>query len=906
MSPIDFLTRGNADYLETVHEQYLREPSSVSADWALFFAGFELARGQAAPVSGAIDRLQQGAADLVHTYRELGHLVAKLDPLGCNASHHPLLELGELGLREADLDRPVSGSGFGTGDATVRQLREHLRAVYCGTLAYEYLDIADKEQRTWLQAEIEREPGSFKLTHPERRRILAKLIAAEEFEHFLQTKFLGQKRFSLEGGEALIPLLDRLTEDAGDLGVAEVVVGMAHRGRLNVLCNVMGKPYEAVFSEFEGALLQRGIEGDGDVKYHLGYSRDHVTGSGHRLHMSLAFNPSHLEAVNPVVEGVVRAKQRRVHDITERTSVVPLLIHGDAAFTGQGIVTETLALSQLEGYKTGGTVHVIIDNQVGFTTSPEDFRSTRYPSDIAKVMGVPVFHVNGDDPEAAARAARLAIAFRQRFRQDVIIHVVCYRRYGHNETDDPTFTQPLMYAQLAHHPTTRKQYAERLIAEGVLTEAEHTRETEAFRDLLRDALDYTRDFKPRQQIFALGGAWKGLAWAGDDWSAKTAVSADLLRKVVDGVRRYPPGFDVHPKVRRLYEQRAEMLQPGGQLDWGCGELLAFGTLLLEGTPIRLSGQDVGRGTFSHRHAVLRDIQTNAKLVPLANLEEGQAVFQVVNSMLSEYAVLGFEYGFSMADPRNLVIWEAQFGDFANGAQIIIDQFIASAESKWQRMSGLVMLLQHGYEGQGPEHSSARLERFLQLCADKNMQVCNLTTPAQLFHALRRQMKRAFRKPLVVMSPKSLLRHKLAVSSLADFTDANFQNVLPESDPLDAKKVKRLVLCSGKVYYDLLQSRRDRKLEEVALVRVEQLYPFPTEEVREVLAGYPKLKEVVWAQEEPANMGGWPCVSHWLQAALGDRLQASYAGREAAASPATGSYKLHNAEVAELLTQALGR
>jgi 2-oxoglutarate dehydrogenase E1 component len=909
LSSIDFITRANADYLDSLYEQYLRDPNSVGADWALFFAGFEMGRGEGpfAPQGArTVDRLHEAAADLVHAYRELGHLIANLDPLGdTNLASHPLLDIGEFGLREADLERRVTVHPFVDSPLTIRELRARMAALYCGTIAFEYADISDKAQRDFIMAEAERAPTDTAATPETQRRILSKLIAAEEFEQFLQTKYLGQKRFSLEGSEALVPLLDALVERGGELGAEDMVFGMAHRGRLNVLVNVFGKPYEMLFAEFEGALLPKGISGDGDVKYHLGFSRDHETASGRTVHMSLCFNPSHLEAVNPVVEGIVRAKQRRLHD-TERRRVVPVLLHGDAAFSGQGVVAETIALSQLEGYRTGGTVHVIIDNQVGFTASPIDLRPTRYPSDMAKFVGAPVLHVNADDPEAAVRAARIAIEFRQRFGGDVILHFMCYRRHGHNETDDPSFTQPLMYKKIATHPTVRRTYAGELAQRGIVSAEEHERESEALREHMRDALDYARDFKPRQQVFAFGGAWQGMSWAAEDWRAVTKVDEALLTRVLDGARRWPEGFHVHPKVKRLYDDRAKAVTSGGPIDWGTGEMLAFGTLLLEGTPIRLSGQDAGRGTFSHRHAALRDVETGTKHVPLDHLDAGQARFQVIDSMLSENAVLGFEYGFSLADPRNLVLWEAQFGDFANGAQVVIDQFIASAESKWQRMSGLVLLLPHGYEGQGPEHSSARLERFLQLCAEHNMQVCNLTTPAQLFHALRRQVHRNFRKPLIVMSPKSLLRHKMAVSRTDELTRGAFQEVIPEADALDAGNVNRVVLCSGKVYYDLLVARRENALENVAILRVEQLYPFPESAVRDALGAYPNAKDVVWAQEEPANMGAWPSVSQWAPGAMPEGRRLRCVSREAAASPAAGSYKIHREEEAELLKHALKR
>jgi 2-oxoglutarate dehydrogenase E1 component len=743
------------------------------------------------------------------------------------------------------------------------------------------------------------------LTPDERRMILQQLTAAEGFEQFLQTKYVGQKRFSLEGSEALIPLLDALIEAAGSIGVDEMAMGMAHRGRLNVLAHILRKPYEMIFAEFEGTLLPAGVQGDGDVKYHLGYSRDCRTRAGRMIHLSLCSNPSHLEAVNPVVEGIVRAKQEH-HGDAARGRVVPVLIHGDAAFTGQGIVSETLALTALDGYRTGGTIHIIINNQVGFTTSPVDYRATCYPSDVAKIIEAPVFHVNADDPEAAVQAARLAVGFRDTFKTDVIIDLVCYRRHGHNETDDPRFTQPTLYERIAAHPTARRLYAERLTAEGVVTDDQVAAEATALRDLFEDALNYARDFMPRQQVFALGGLWEGLRWAGDDWSAHTAVPLETLRFVAERTLAFPEGFAPYPKARRVLEQRAAMLGPDGTVDWAAAEMLAFGTLLLEGTHVRLSGQDSGRGTFSQRHAVLRDVRTGKRHVPLNHLRPDQGRFEVIDSMLSEVGVLGFEWGYSSADPHNLVLWEAQFGDFANGAQVIIDQFIAAAESKWQRMSGLVLLLPHGYEGQGPEHSSARLERYLQLCAENNLQVCNLTTPAQYFHALRRQMHRNFRKPLILMTPKSLLRHRLVVSTPVDLADGAFRLALDEADPLPREKVRRVLFCSGKVYYDLLLARRERDVDDIAIVRVEQLYPFPSAEVAAIAATYPAAHEIFWVQEEPWNMGAWHFVHHPLRRALPADRSLHYVGRDAAASPASGSYKMHQAEEEELLHYALRR
>jgi 2-oxoglutarate dehydrogenase E1 component len=796
----------------------------------------------------------------------------------------------------------------------LRDLLACLQATYCRTFAIEFLHVQKREQRLWLQDRMEPGCNVPALSADDRRQILQQLVTAEGLEQFLQQRYPTAKRFSLEGGDALVPLLLALIESGAEHGVGEMVFGMPHRGRLNVLANVLGKPYEMLVAEFEGALQAREATGDGDVKYHLGYSRDHTTATGKTVHLSLASNPSHLEAIDPVIEGMVRAKQNHLHD-QERARVVPVLMHGDAAFTGQGVVAETLWLSELTGYRSGGTIHIIVNNQIGFTTPPEYYRFTGQPSDVAKVIQAPIFHVNGDDPEAAVHAARLAIAFRQAFKKDVFINLVCYRRHGHNELDDPTFTQPVMYRKIAAHPTALTIYRRRLESAGVVTAEDAERRVVEFRELMNDAQSYARDFMPRQPVFALGGLWAGLTWAGDDWSADTRVPAEVLHEVAAAFTRVPEGFTPQAKVMRLLEQRRAMVVPDGRMDWACGEALALGSLALEDVAIRMSGQDSGRGTFSHRHAVLHDVETGRTFTPLNAIRPAQGHVLILDSMLSENAVLGFEFGFSLADPHKLVLWEAQFGDFANGAQVVIDQFIASSESKWHRCSGIVLLLPHGYEGQGPEHSSARLERYLQLCADDNMQVANLTTPAQYFHALRRQMKRNFRKPLIVMSPKSLLRHKAAVSTLADLTDGTFETVIddpaqrgaPEAGVrIDPASVTRLCLCTGKVYYTLLHERRERGLDSIALVRVEQLYPFPHRELKRVVAGYPNVTQLYWVQEEPQNMGAWAFVEPRLRRVAPDGIVPVYIGRDAAASPATGSYKVHQAEETEFVTRALGR
>ena len=882
--------------------------------------GALVAAAAGAPAVGAPAAVATGAPvigvfDLVHSYRELGHLVADLNPLAPKPAGHPLLEPSEFGFGDEDLDRVVSCGGFrGCSRASIRDLIGRLQATYCRTLGVEYMHIQDQEQRVWLQERMETTSNHPDLSREDRLVILDSLITAEGLEQFLQLRYPTAKRFSLEGSDSLVPLLNTLIEDAGMLGVEEMVFGMSHRGRINVLANVLRKPYEMIIAEFEGSLLAKEATGDGDVKYHLGYSRDHTTRAGRKVHLSLAANPSHLEAIDPIIEGMVRAKQQHLND-AEYARVVPVLMHGDAAFTGQGVVAETLGLSELDGYRTGGTVHIIINNQIGFTTPPEAYRFTPYPSDVAKIIHAPVFHVNGDDPEAAVQAARLAIGFRQRFKKDVFIDLVCYRRHGHNELDDPTFTQPVMYKKIAAKRTPLTLYREQLVQAGAVAAEEAERRAREFRELLDDAQSYARDFMPRQPVFVFGGLWKGFGWAGDDWSARTAVAPEVLHEIAAAFTRLPEGFTPHPRVARLMEARAQMVREGRAIDWSCAEALAIGALLLEGIPVRMSGQDTCRGTFSQRHAVLHDVETGDRYVPLDNIRGDQVSFRVIDSMLSENAVLGFEFGMSLADPRRLVLWEAQFGDFINGAQVVVDQFLACSESKWQRMSGLVLLLPHGYEGQGPEHSSARLERFLQLCAEDNMQVCNLTTPAQYSHALRRQMHRSFRKPLVLMTPKSLLRHKLCVSSLEELTQGGFRTVIddialggaPEAGvTIERGGVRRILLCSGKIYYELLAGRRERTIDSVALVRVEQLYPFPAKELEAIFAAYPEARQVYWVQEEPWNMGAWHVMYRRLRRILPEDRTLNYAGRPEAASPATGSFKLHQAEERDLVNAALAR
>ncbi len=933
MEPFDIISRANADYIEQLYQQYHADPHSIEPQWRAFFAGFDAGGSRGAPAApspgspdthpkssggdgakrsfkpaagiGSAEAMEITVGDLVHTYRELGHTLAKVDPLGHFRQSHPLLELPEFGLSIDDLDRRVSPGGFvGAFDGTLRDLIEKLRATYCSSIGVEYMTISDKTQREWIQQRIEPIYNRPVFSTEESLSILRQVAAAQGFEEFLHTKYVGTKRFSLEGAEALIPLLNSLADDGATLGVDEMVLGMAHRGRMNVLANVLHKPAEIILGEFEGTTLPPTDEGDGDVKYHLGYSNDRVTPSGRKLHMSLGFNPSHLELVNPVIVGIVRAKQVYKNDTTERMRVVPILIHGDAAFCGQGIVQETLALSEMPYYRTGGTIHVIINNQIGFTTFPRQGRFTPYPTDVAKMIQAPIFHVNGDDPEACVWVAKLAIAFRQRFHCDVMIDMWSYRRHGHNEADEPSFTQPVMYREIAQHPRPRELLANRLFSQGTVDEESIQRIQDELRQRLDKAQQVARELKPRQAVTSLGGVWNGMQRGGDDAGEQTQISEEMAKKIGLRATDTPDGFNLHPKLTRLMQARREMCQGKLGIDWGCAEMLALGSLVLEGTPIRFVGQDAQRGTFSHRHAALRDYQTGEKYVPLANLDPAQAPIIIVNTMLSELAVLGFEYGFSSADPRNLVVWEAQFGDFVNGAQAIIDQFIVAAESKWQKMCGLVMLLPHGYEGQGPEHSNAYLERFLSLCADDNIQVVYPSQPSQYFHVLRRQMKRGFRKPLILMMPKSLLRDERYASRLEEFTEGQFQLVIDDPAAPARERVRRLLLCSGKIFHLLNGTREKRKIDSVALVRVEQLYPYPQKQMQQILSRYHGVTEVCWVQEEPKNRGGWTFMSDRLEPMLAETQTLTYVGRDASASPATGSFRMHQIEEEEIVAHAL--
>jgi len=924
------LSGGNAPYVEALYEQFLSDPQSVEPKWREYFhklkdgsageqihsavqAGIiqragkpRLAQG-ASPISNDAAAKQGAVSRLVQIYANRGHLIANLDPLGLQKRPRPrVLELGYFGLNESDLDTVFLTGSRPTELAPRLKLREiisQLEYAYCGTIGAEFAHVSDTEERLWLQDQYLVGRLTGKTTPEEQKNLLWQLSAAEGLERYLHTKYVGQKRFSLEGGDSLIPLLDDLIQQGGLKGIEEAVIGMAHRGRLNVLVNVLGKSPSVLFNEFEGKYDTSHLQGSGDVKYHKGFSADLRTPGGN-VHVALAFNPSHLEVVNPVVEGSVRARQERRGD-KRGERVLPILIHGDSAFAGQGVVMETLQLSQARAFYTGGTVHIIVNNQVGFTTSrPDDVRSTMYCSDVAKMLETPIFHVNGDDPEAVVFVTRLALAYRQKFNKDVVIDLVCYRRHGHNEADEPAATQPVMYQVIRKHPTTRQLYADRLAVQGVISKDDAAAVVEHY----RQGLDAGKQ-QARASLGMIGNKYT-VDWskyAANDWSERVKGDGDLARLKALGERavKFPETFALHPRVSQVMVNRARMFRGELPLDWGAAETLAYASILDEGNAIRITGQDSGRGTFFHRHAVLHEQATGECYVPLQHLAERQPAFQVTDSVLSEEAVLGFEYGYSTTDPSSLVIWEAQFGDFVNGAQVIIDQFISSGESKWGRLCGLAMFLPHGYEGQGPEHSSARLERFLQLCAENNMAVCVPSTPAQMYHMVRRQILRSLRKPLIVMTPKSLLRHEMAVSTLEDLANGEFATVIDEIDTqaVKAANVKRVVLSSGKVYFDLLKARRASGNNEVALVRVEQLYPFPVPEMEAVMARYPNAKEIVWCQEEPQNQGAWYQIRHRLQTLVGKR-ELLYAGRPPAAAPATGISKIHELEQRGLIEAAL--
>jgi 2-oxoglutarate dehydrogenase E1 component len=931
-----YLFGGNAPFIEELYEKYLANPQSVPEQWRDYFDRMQDLPGASdkdvahAPVVESFvqrakrgefstertmatepvtpERLQVAALLLVTAYRIAGSRWATVDPLKrMPRPNIPELEPGYYDLKEADLDQVVnSGSFVGLERVSLRTLIQALRDTYCRNVGFEYMFISDRAQRQWIQERIEPVRGAPKVAPEEQKRLLQKLTEAEHLERYLHTRYVGQKRFSLEGGESLIPSIDELIQRAGGAGVQEIVIGMAHRGRLNVLVNVLGKMPKDLFLEFEGKHASE--LPSGDVKYHNGYSSD-ISTSGGPVHLSLAFNPSHLEIVNPVVEGSVRARQRRRDDKTG-DQVLPILVHGDAAFAGQGVVMETLNLSGTRGYGTGGTVHLIVNNQIGFTTSdPRDARSTIYCTDVAKMVEAPIFHVNGDDPEAVLFVTRLAMDFRKEFHKDVVIDIVCFRKLGHNEQDEPAVTQPLMYKKISQHPGTRKLYADKLIAQKVVGEAEPEQLIKTYRDTLdagqQSVSPVLSNFKSK---FAVDWA----PYLGSKWTdaADTHVPLTELQRLAERAITVPAGFKLHPGVARVIEARRQMAAGKVAVDWGMAETLAYASLLSNGYDVRLSGQDSGRGTFAHRHAVLHDQERErwdeGSYIPLQNIGKDQGDFVVIDSVLSEEAVLGFEYGFSTAEPNALVIWEAQFGDFANGAQVVMDQFISSGETKWGRVCGLVQFLPHGYEGQGPEHSSARLERYLQLCAEHNIQVCVPSNAAQIFHLLRRQMLRPFRKPLVVMTPKSLLRKKEAASPIQDLANGTFQTVIPEVETLEAKDVKRVIACCGKVYYDLLAKRTESKRVDVALIRVEQLYPFPHRQFETEMKRYPSATEVVWCQEEPQNQGAWYQTAHYFRENMRDDQKLYYAGRPPSASPAGGYMARHNERQKTLVEQAFGR
>jgi 2-oxoglutarate dehydrogenase E1 component len=920
----------NASAVEGLYEQYLDDPAAVPPGWREYFESMgdpdteivhskireELLaeardgrRAGTARVSGkpvTSGEKQAAVSRLIQVYSLRGHQIADIDPLGLMDRRMPgVLKLDYLGLTEADMDTEFFTGGLaGDGDERMklRDILGLLKSIYCGKIGAEFAHISRARERLWLRRRFEQGAAADKLSDEERLWTLEQLTSAEGIERYLHTRYVGQKRFSLEGGESLIPMLDDIIQQGGKAGVREIVIGMAHRGRINVLVNILGKSPEELFEEFEGNYDLDELKGSGDVKYHKGFSADMKTPGGN-VHIALAFNPSHLEIVNPVVEGSVRARQQRRSDL-ERLQVLPVLIHGDAAFAGQGVVTETFQMSQTNGFRTGGSVHIVINNQIGFTTSrPSDARSTEYCSDVAKMIEAPIFHVNSDDPEAVLFVTRLALEYRQKFRKDVVIDLVCYRRHGHNEADEPSATQPIMYGAIKSHKTTRELYANRLEQAGVI---EATTAAE-LQDRYRDRLDRGEPV-PKSSLGLIGDEftvdWSPYLHIEWDASVDTTISPAEVARLGDAMTQIPPDVKPHGRVQRIMDDRVRMAKGEMDMDWGFAETMAYASLLLEGHEVRLVGQDSGRGTFFHRHAVLHNQLNNREYTPLQHVVDRHNAFRVIDSFLSEEAVLGFEYGYASTSPDTLVIWEGQFGDFANGAQVVIDQFISSGESKWGRLCGLTMFLPHGYEGQGPEHSSARLERFLQLCAEHNMQVCVPSTPAQMFHMLRRQQVRNFRKPLIVMTPKSLLRHKMSVSPLTELSSGRFEVIIPEIEAIENKATRRLVFCSGKVYFDLLEAREVNGIKDVAIIRIEQLYPFPIEEFADIINQYSHVEEIVWCQEEPLNQGAWYQIKHRLQEPLQDHQQLYYAGRAGAAAPASGVFKVHLQQQQALVEAAL--
>ncbi|PZO67833.1 MAG: 2-oxoglutarate dehydrogenase E1 component [Paracoccus denitrificans] len=970
-----FLQGQNAPYVEQLYSNWSKDPASVDDTWDEFFralgdAGDDVQREAAgaswtradwpptpsdeltsaltgewpmsnnAQAKDAIrqitakaeekgvklsdDQLQRAVLDsvralmLIRAYRIRGHLFADLDPLGMRETPPAAeLEPETFGFGPGDLDRPIFiDNVLGMQIATMREIVELMKRTYCGTFALQFMHISDPEQSAWLKERIEGYGKEIAFTREGRRAILNKLVDAEGFEKFLHVKYMGTKRFGLDGGEALIPAMEQIIKRGGALGVKDIAIGMPHRGRLSVLANVLNKPYRAIFHEFQGGSYKpEDVDGSGDVKYHLGASADRSF-DGNSVHISLTANPSHLEAVNPVVIGKVRAKQDQLNDTEERVAALAILLHGDAAFAGQGVVAEGFGLSGLRGYRTGGTIHIVVNNQIGFTTAPSFSRSSPYPTDIALMVEAPIFHVNGDDPEAVVHAARVATEFRQKFHKDVVLDIICYRRFGHNEGDEPMFTNPAMYQKIKSQKSTLQLYTDRLVKDGLVPEGEIEEMKAAFQARLNEEFEIGKNFKPNKADW-LDGKWSGLMPEGEEYNAgNTGIAPEVMAEIGQALTTAPDGFHLHKTVGRLLEAKKQMFESGQGFDWATAEAVAFGSLLVEGNPVRLSGQDSTRGTFSQRHSAFVDQENEDRHYPLNHIREGQARYEVIDSMLSEYAVLGFEYGYSLADPNTLTLWEAQFGDFANGAQIMFDQFISSGEKKWLRMSGLVMLMPHGYEGQGPEHSSARLERWLQMCAEDNWIVANLTTPANYFHILRRQLKRPFRKPLILMTPKSLLRHPQAVSSATSFTTGStFHRVLwddadrgvSDFELAPDSEIKRVVMCSGKVYYDLLNARNEAGAKDVYLLRLEQFYPFPAQSLTKELDRF-KDAEIVWCQEEPKNMGAWSFVEpniEWVLNRIGaTHPRARYVGRASTASPATGLASQHKAEQQKLVTDAI--
>ena len=930
-----FLSKSNSSFIEQMYLRYIDKDPSLPESWRLYFLDLnEDFASVLKEIEGPswqrkqikdnfknedLKSLEQQKIDsikaiaLIRSYRIRGHLIANLDPLGMMKREY-LHELhpSDHGFKKDDYERKIYLSSYlDSTYSTIKQIMSKLRKVYCSTIGAEYMHISDPEEKIWFRERMEKKENQINFTNKGKKAILKTIIKAESFEKYLAKKFIGTKRFGLDGGEALIPALEQIIKRGGQLGAKEIKIGMPHRGRLNVLANVLQKSYKKIFNEFVGELDAKSEESAGDVKYHLGASSNREF-DGNSVHVSLTDNPSHLEAVNPVVLGQVRAKQF-FHNDKERKEVIPILIHGDAAFAGQGVVAECFAMSGLKGHNTGGTIHIIVNNQIGFTTSPRFARSSPYPSDLGKIVEAPILHCNGDDPEAVVHCAKIAIEFRQRFKKDVVVDLICYRRFGHNEGDEPTFTQPLMYKKIKSHPTTLNIYSKKLISENSITEEEFKSEKKEFNDLLEKQFKSAKDHHPKIDWFE--GTWSRYRpQKGKDKIGNTGVQKKELIKISEKIHSLNENLNIHRTIKRIFETRHKSVLEEKNIDWSTAEALAFGSLLNEGFPVRLVGQDSGRGTFSQRHSVLRNQEDNSRYIPLNNISNKQKNFEIVDSFLSELAVLGFEYGYSLVEPETLTIWEAQFGDFANGAQVVIDQFIASGERKWNRASGLVMLLPHGYEGQGPEHSSARLERFLQLSGQENLQVVNCTTPANYFHVLRRQIHRDFRKPLIIMTPKSLLRNKLCISKLEDFSkNKSFHRVLKDHSYLDNdnfinlkkdSEIKKVIICSGKIYFDLLKAREKIKRDDVVLIRVEQFYPFPVKSLVKEIKNYRKNANFFWCQEEPKNMGAWSSVRDYIQWTLdyigANNNKISYIGRDSAASPATGYAKRHISQQEEII------